>query len=180
MDMPHFRYHPQPLQTGSVVRSSEKCVHCNQKRGLIYVGPVYGERDLKGQICPWCIYDGSAHVDLGITYTDEAAVGGYGKWDTVPEEVLQEITCRTPGFTGWQQEEWWTHCSSAGMFLGRMGWEELQAFGEDAIEGIRLSVDMAPEQWSRVCQQLHKDEPPSAYLFRCSVCGRFGGYWDTD
>jgi len=24
--------------------------------------------------------------------------------------VVEEVAYRTPGFSGWQQERWWTHC----------------------------------------------------------------------
>ena len=64
-------------------------------------------------ICPWCIADGTAAARFGAAFTDAAGVGGYGDWDDVPPSVVDEVSQRTPGFTGWQQERWWTHCGDA-------------------------------------------------------------------
>ena len=41
--LPAFRYHPDPVDTGSVTVSDAKCVVCNERRGFIYAGPVYAE-----------------------------------------------------------------------------------------------------------------------------------------
>ena len=38
--------------------------------------------------------------------------------ESVSDEIVAEVAYRTPGFTGWQQERWFTHCA-AGEFLGR-------------------------------------------------------------
>ncbi|WP_084910671.1 CbrC family protein [Burkholderia ubonensis] len=47
MTLPTFRYHPDPLGTGSVVESDARCVCCGVARGYRYAGPVYaiGEFD---------------------------------------------------------------------------------------------------------------------------------------
>ncbi|NJM78348.1 MAG: hypothetical protein HC852_24435, partial [Acaryochloridaceae cyanobacterium RU_4_10] len=46
-ELPQFRYHPAPLVTGMVEPSLVLCGCCQQVRGFIYVGPVYGEQDLQ-------------------------------------------------------------------------------------------------------------------------------------
>ena len=125
--LPSFRYHADPVATGSVVPSDNECVCCEQARGYIYTGPVYSEDDHEDDICPWCIADGSAHQKLGVEFTDAAGVGGYGDWDDVPTAVSDEVACRTPGFTGWQDAKWFTCCKDGACFIGRAGYKELLA-----------------------------------------------------
>jgi uncharacterized protein len=181
MNLPNFRYHPDPLATGSIERSDDPCVCCGQTRGFVYVGPVYAVEEYVDCICPWCIADGSAHAKLAASFTDESGVGGYGKWDEVPEAVRDEVAHRTPGFAGWQQEQWWTHCGDAGEFLGRVGSQELAGFGPEAVAAIRAAEDV-PEgrEGERFMASLKRDGSPTAYLFRWTKCGEFGGYWDCD
>src|SRR5690242_9348045 len=120
--LPTFKYHPDPIGTGSVVESTVVCPCCGKARGYTYQGPVFSEHDNLDQcLCPWCIADGSAHEKFDADFTDPDGVGDYGSWDAVPQSVVQEVACRTPGFTGWQQERWWTHCGDAAAFLGLAG-----------------------------------------------------------
>lgn len=180
--LPVFRYHPDPVGTGAVKVSGVECVCCGKVRGHVYAGPVYGgEAEYDEVICPWCIADGSAHEKLGVSFHDEEGIGGYGEWDEVPEEVVEEVAYRTPGFMAWQQEQWWTHCEDAGQFLGRAGREELLAAGEEALKAIRRSVGMKKgKEWEAFLGRLAKNGSPTAYLFRCSQCGKLGGYTDCD
>src|SRR5271166_4070637 len=106
--LPFFKYHPHPLATGSVIASDDLCDCCKEARGYLYVGPVYGEEEV-AHLCPWCIVDGTAHARFGISFADEAGIGCYGDWDAVPQAVIDTVAYRTPGFSGWQQERWWTH-----------------------------------------------------------------------
>jgi uncharacterized protein CbrC (UPF0167 family) len=178
--LPKFKYHPEPLRTGSVEKSNARCVCCGQTRGFIYTGPVYSKEDYEDCICPWCIADGSAHEKLEASFHDEAGVGGGGEWDDVPGEVVEEIAWRTPGFNGWQQEQWWTHCGDGTQFLGRVGHDELTTKGEDAVEAIREASGTDDDEWDEFFEALDKDGSPTAYLFRCAKCGKYGGYCDAD
>lgn len=179
--LPVFKYHPDPVATGSVAASKLKCVCCGKARGFIYTGPVYAIEDYNEKICPWCIADGSAHEKFDASFTDDAGVGGGGTWDEVSEEVIEEVAFRTPGFSGWQQEQWWTHCGDAGQFLGRAGHKELTKFGAQAIDAIRESTAIDDEdEWNEFFSALDKEGSPTAYIFRCAKCGRLGGYQDCD
>lgn len=177
-DLPNFKYHPDPLGTGSIQVSETECICCGQARGYIYVGPVYALEELDECICPWCIEDGSANAKLGASFTDESGVGGYGDWDDVPAAVVATIAYRTPGFIGWQQEQWWTHCGDAAAFLGRAGRKELEAAGDGAVEAIRQNTGLTGDNWESFLDALSKDGSPTAYLFRCAACGMVGGYQD--
>ncbi len=108
-------------------------------------------------------------------------MGGGGEWDEVDEEIIGVIAQRTPGFSGWQQEQWWTHCADAAEFIGRAGRAELEAHGEAAVAAIQDStgLDDGP-RWQHFLAALNKDGSPTAYLFRCRHCGVVGGYQDCD
>jgi uncharacterized protein CbrC (UPF0167 family) len=178
-ELPHFRYHPDPLGTGSIAPSDKLCIVCEQQRGYIYTSHAYAEGEFTKCICPWCIADGSAHDKLEVEFFDAAGVGG--SWDEVAQDIIDEIVFRTPGFSGWQQEQWFTHCSDAAAFLGSVGSTELAAYGTDAIESIRGDTGIADEdQWLKFFETLDKDGSPRAYLFRCLHCGTYGGYQDCD
>lgn len=176
--LPAFRYHPDPVSTGSVAASGAICVCCQQARGFIYVGPVYAPEDYEDCVCPWCIADGSASERLDASFGDEAGIGGYGDWDVVPSNVIEEIALRTPGIISWQQAQWWTHCGDAGEFLGPMGHSQLESLGPDAVKSIQINAGVVESDWEQFYRALDKDRGPTAYLFRCRHCGIHGGYWD--
>jgi uncharacterized protein CbrC (UPF0167 family) len=114
MELPEFRYHPDPRGTGVVVDSDAECLACGQARGVIYTGPVYAEEELEQSLCPWCIADGTAAEKFEAEFTDV----GFGVPEDVPDSVTAELSERTPGFLGWQQEHWLYHCGDAAAFLG--------------------------------------------------------------
>jgi uncharacterized protein CbrC (UPF0167 family) len=181
MALPSFKYHPDPLSTGSVVKSRTECVCCGQVRGFIYVGPVYAEEEYDENICPWCIADGSAHEKFDAEFADPDGIGNYGQWGKVAKRVIEEVAYRTPCFLSWQAERWWTHCRDAAQFVGSVGRKELMALGPQAVAAIRESAGL-PEGpgWNSLLAALRKNGSPRAYLFRCVKCGQFGGYHDYD
>jgi uncharacterized protein CbrC (UPF0167 family) len=181
MELPKFKYHPDPLATESIIKSDNVCCCCGKARGYIYTGPVYATEEYEECICPWCIADGSVHDKLDASFSDEEGIGGGGAWDEVPNDVVEEIAHRTPGFCGWQQEQWWTHCGDAAEFLGRAGRKELLTLWPEAIDAIRDSTGLQPgPKWDQFFAALDKDGSPTAYVFRCTKCGKFGGYQDCD
>ena len=170
MTPPSFPYHPDPVATGSVVTSDSVCSCCGQARGFVYTGPVYAVDDVEA-LCPWCIADGSAAARFEATFTDAFAPDG------VDPSVVDEICLRTPGFSGWQQEEWLFHCGDGAAFLGRAGFAGLDA---DALAAVRRELAPWPaDQIDHYLAALSLDEPPTAYLFRCRVCGTQLAYTDS-
>ena len=176
--LPTFRYHPDPIATGSVVASDATCRCCGRARGVIYAGPVHAEEDLDDALCPWCIADGSAAARFGAEFVDAAGVGGYGDWDAVPDAVVAELTQRTPAFSGWQEERWWTHCGDAGEFLGPAGAAELRSTWAAALPALQADVGYTGPEWDEYLRALDRDRGPTAYVFRCRRCGLLGGYSD--
>ena len=145
--IPEFRYHPDPLKTGSVAASDAACRCCEQARGYIYCGPVYAEEELekRGEICPWCIADGSAAARFDTVFVDPEGIGDCGRWEAVSPTVAAEVSERTPGFSGWQQERWWTHCGDAAEFLGPAGRAELESRGRTRFQ----RYDSSPNSTTR-------------------------------
>jgi uncharacterized protein CbrC (UPF0167 family) len=180
-ELPTFRYHPNPLKTGRITKSDTVCASCNQARGYVYWGHPHGVEEYIDCICPWCIADGSAHEKLDLHFTSTYSVGAGGKWQSVSNEIIAEVCFRTPGFSGWQQELWYTHCHDAAAFLGAVGYDELIAAGSDAMEAIRDDTGIDDDdEWDEFLEVLDKDGSPTAYLFQCLHCGQFGGYTDCD
>ena len=176
-DLPRFKYHPDPIATGSIVPSRNVCRCCERARGFIYRGSRYSVEELEESICPWCIAEGIAHEKFGAEFTDSGQIGG-SDWVTVNPQIVEEVAFRTPGFAGWQSERWFTHCEDAGEFLGPMGRAELEAMGPEAIAVIRVESGYTKEEWEQYYQVMDKDHGPTAYLFRCLRCGKLGGYSD--
>ncbi|MEV6237278.1 CbrC family protein [Lentzea sp. NPDC051838] len=167
--LPSFRYHPKPLFTGSVDWSDEECARCGKARGFLYKGPIYSEKTVR--VCPWCVADGSAAETFDATFTDAEAPGD------VPDEVVDEICRRTPGFSAWQEGRWLFHCGDGAEFLGRRGGDELNTAARKAIrEELRGWPD---DQIDWYVDALSRDGSPTAYLFRCRVCGTHLAYSDS-
>ena len=177
-DLPVFKYHPDPVVTGSFIPSDTMCRACEFQTGWIYIGPTYSQEELDEAICPWCIADGTAHEKFNVEFLDPPALGDYGSWSPVPQSVLEEICYRTPAFNGFQQERWFTHCNDGAIFLGCAGKSELENLGSEAIETIKLESGYTDEEWEDYFSQMDKDFGPTAYLFRCCHCGTLGGYSD--
>jgi uncharacterized protein CbrC (UPF0167 family) len=171
--LPEFRYHPDPLDTGSIeVDGAARCLACGQVRGHIYTGSVYAEgEDRERCLCPWCIADGSAARKFGATFTDT------GEIEDIPDLVRQEIETRTPGFIAWQQEQWLACCGDGAAFLGSAGFAELNGRFRDAMPAVRAFV---AEQYGsdgddleEAVESLSKEDMPTAYIFRCLHCHRY-------
>src|SRR5688500_7767429 len=174
MNFPLFKYHPDPIASGSVAESDEICLCCDQKRGFIYTGPVYATDELENKICPWCIADGTAAEKFEAVFTDEDGIGQ----DELAVETQQKVARRTPGFAGWQQERWLSCCNDAAAFLGAMGREELRGLGAEAVEAVRNELELEGAEWRKFFNSLHKENGPTAYVFQCLHCSAIKAYAD--
>lgn len=178
MDLPVFRYHPDPIASGSIVASEAQCVCCAQRRGFIYAGPSYCEAELDDALCPWCIADGSAHEKFGASFVDDATFP-----DEISPEIIEEITFRTPSFSGWQQEKWLSCCGDAATFIESAGHSEIrerhpQLEAKLTMEIMRdLGIPGAAA--ARIVTSLDRDHGPTAYVFSCRHCGSELAYIDN-
>jgi uncharacterized protein CbrC (UPF0167 family) len=172
MTLPAFRYHPDPLASGSIVESKETCRCCEQNRGYIYAGPVYSEEDdLDDVLCPWCIADGSAHDKFDATFVDIEAFP-----DETPKSAIEEIMNRTPGYSAWQSEKWPACCGDATAFLMPVGAKEIRE-GNYELEGPIMShivyeMKISGGLANTLLKGLSRDNGPTAYVFRCLKCLR--------
>ena len=123
---------------------------------------------------------GDAADRFDVEFVDPPGVGGYGLWDSVSDEVRDELVKRTPCFLGWQTERWFTHCGDAAAYLGRGGHAELVGPWAPAVSYIRAEARMDEEQWEDYSRSLARDGDCSAYVFRCLHCGALGGYSDCN
>lgn len=180
MTLPNFKYHPDPIKTGSIEESDTVCKCCGESRGYIYTGPVFSEEELDDCICPWCIANGEAHKKFDAEFTDLDGIGDYGSWEETSNEIKEEVSFRTPGFSAWQQERWWTHCNDAAAFLGAAGKNEIEEHGEELIAELKKETSYNEEEWNYYYKSIDKIGSPTAYIFRCLHCGRLGGYSDCD
>ncbi|MCP3477328.1 CbrC family protein [Bradyrhizobium sp. CCGUVB1N3] len=177
MDLPVFRYHPDPIASGSIVASGAQCVCCDQRRGFIYTGPSYCEAELDEALCPWCIADGSAHETFDASFVDEALFP-----DEIPREVVEEIAFRTPGFSGWQQEQWMACCCDAAAFIEPAGHAEIRA-RHPQLEGTLMmhivhDHGLSGGAATRFLTSLNRDRGPTAYVFCCRHCDSKLAYID--
>lgn len=172
--LPLFRYHPDPVRSGSVTESAETCKCCGRKRGFVYVGPVYAEADgLDESLCPWCIADGSAAAkfDAFFNNVDEIV-------DQVPDAVREEVEKRTPGFLTLQEGEWRACCGDAAAFIMRVSEKDLLS-REFPRSRSALLTQMITEagfpssEASEFVKTLTKDSDHSAYMFRCLKCNKY-------
>lgn len=104
MTLPTFKYNPDPVSLNVIKKEPTTCPVCEKERDYVYHGPFYTVEDVEG-ICPWCIKDGSAAKKYDGTFQDDASCD-----DVDQEEYIDELIFRTPGYRGWQQEYWLSHC----------------------------------------------------------------------
>jgi len=176
--LPAFRYHPDPIATGSVVPSDRACLSCGRARGFTYVGPVYAVDELTDGLCPWCIADGTASATFDAEFTDAAI----GVPTNISASVVDELLHGTPGYNSWQQDRWLYHCGDACAFLGPVGRVGLEDH-PDAREMLRHEhddFDWNERQVEAYIDSLSRDGSPTAYLFRCRHCAAHLAYSDSD
>ena len=164
--LPVFRYHPDPLATGSIVKSDATCECCQKPRGYIYASLPYGRRDVEF-VCPWCIADGSANRRLGASFVDDAPLLDAG----VPVAVAEEVALRTPGYESWQQEEWMACCGDACEYHGDARLSDLQVLDRVAVSRISEDTRFSVEDLEYFIEHYTPKGSPAFYKFRCRHCG---------
>lgn len=172
MKLPTFRYHPDPIASGAVSKKPGTCICCNKNVEYLYVASAYSIHDLRGKVCPWCIADGSAHEKLDVVFSDSMPLSDEG----VPEQVIAEVTQRTPGYISWQQEEWLSHCNDACAFLGDATPETVRNMTPEEMAPLIEDHGVDESWFSELAQHYQPGGEPAIYHFRCLHCGanRFG------
>ncbi|HKD23547.1 MAG TPA: CbrC family protein [Rhizomicrobium sp.] len=179
MDFPVFKYHPDPVASGSVVKSDIACACCGEAKGYIYKGGVYSEEDgLDDALCPWCIADDSAHRKFDASFNDAENL-----YDQIPAEVADEVEFRTPGYAGWQQEHWLACCGDAAAFREPVGYAEIAQrypFLESVLmQHIAEDWGMTGSAATQFYKSLDRERGPTAYVFTCLHCKASLAYIDS-
>ena len=145
------------------------CARCGRARGLVYAASVYtAQRGLRGRLCPWCVADGSAARRFDATFNDDCPLIEAG----VDDAVVEEVCCRTPGYSSWQQEVWQACCGDACAFHGDATREHLATLaGDDLDRTLRLwRLDAA--NWPAFVSRYEPGGGASVFRFVCLRCGR--------
>jgi len=180
MELPKFKYHPDPVKTGSFIKSDEICECCKEKKGYIYYGTLFADEDIE-YLCPWCIKNGDAYKKFSVEFVDPNAIGDYGQLSQVSDEIKYELSHLTPSFYGWQEIRWWTHCNDASAFLGLFGKNELEALNDNAlINQLKSEISLDDLTWTEYYDLLAVDDSPTAYVFQCIHCKKLAGYTDSN
>lgn len=173
---PHFRFHPDPLRSGSVIAKAVTCRACERQRDHAYVGPIHGEQELDA-LCPWCIADGTAHRRFGALFHELAFAS-----DVAPEVAI-EIEERTPGFDTWNPIDWPTCCALPMAFVETAGIAEIRA-RHRALEGelmgtIVHELGISGGAAHRFLDSLRREASPSVHVFHCLTCDHTTGCIDS-
>ena len=174
LDLPFFKYHPNPLATGAFTQAQYAvvCDCCGCSTHIYYDGPFYAIDDIN-YLCPNCIASGAAAKKFDGAFQDDCCLES----EVLDAEKVDELIHRTPGYSGWQQEYWRSHCEDFCAFIGYVGAAELKALGV-------LDEVLDDPQWSEEEKDLIKTSVNGGslqcYLFKCLHCGKHMVWMDCD
>lgn len=162
------------MQTGAFLFSKQPvtCDCCGKETKVYYEGPFYAEDDIE-YLCPQCIASGKAAKEFDGSYQDECSIDD----DVNDSEKLDELIHRTPGFCGWQQERWLTHCGDYCAYQGRVGAAELNALG--VMDEVLQDPHWTQEDKELIANSVNGGSL-QCYLFQCLHCGKHKIYFDFD
>ena len=164
-DLPKFRYHPNPLDTGAFKEGEAKTCPCCGKKSTVYYSTMpYGIENVS-YLCPLCISSGEAAKKYDATFIQDA------EWKGEPDkEKDEELFCRTPGYISWQGEYWLSCCGDYCAYLGTVGTKELKAM--DIADEV-FEEYAAKNEFEDVEEYLVKDGSLCGYLFTCLHCKKY-------
>lgn len=167
--LPVFRFHPDPVRSGSVERATTACLACGQMRGFVYVAGCYASRDLDRALCPWCIADGTAHARFAVVFHELDLPLA------TPPAVVAEIEQRTPGFATLNPFDWPACCGLPMAYREPAGIAEIRcrhpAVEPQLLDAIAIRFSCGRRAARRLMQALARDGDPCAHVFSCIVCG---------
>lgn len=167
MCLPEFKYHPNAYKINIFTPEQGICSVCNKLRELKYNCSFYSIEE-PDYICPWCIADGSAAQKYNGQFNDYLGI------QDLPDDKLEEILLRTPGYVGWQQEVWLAHCNEPCAFIDYVGSEEIEPYFDE----IKDDIECYPEDLIK--SSLSKNGSLVGYLFECVKCGKKRLHIDSD
>lgn len=183
--LPYFKYHLDPIRTGSFKFDKKvKCDCCEKETTVYYTGPFYSIKDID-YLCPQCIANGAASEKFNGEFQDYLSLDNISEQEDINPSMLQEdakineLIHRTPGYSGWQQEIWLSHCNDYCAFVGYVGWDEIKDILDDFVDiesdctELGLSMDELPNY-------LYNGGSCQGYLFQCLHCKKYRLHFDFD
>lgn len=171
MEKIKFKYHPNIYEDDILVKKSGICQCCG-KLVDCYIEQIYSAQDVDC-VCLECISNGNAAQKFDATFVESA--------DPLDDDAKsEELFCRTPGYLGWQGENWLVCCNDYCQYLYRVGMEELnQLESKDEILAEYAARDDA-YSLEDVTENMYKDGDMSGYLFKCCHCGKYHLWVDAN
>lgn len=167
MEFPRFKYHPDPHSTGSIVTSEAACDCCGVARGFEYTASFYSPQRPKPRLCPWCIASGEAAKKYEGEFSDPWPIQEAG----IANNIVDEVSMRTPGYISWQQERWESHCEDACEFHGDAKLHEIANLRGKELTNHLEYVGLSLEQWKSLLREYREGGNPAVYKFVCRHCG---------
>lgn len=167
VSLPEFKYHPDPISTGSIKASSAACDCCGQSRGYEYTASFYSPYRGRLKLCPWCIGSGDAAKKYDGAFSDDYPLAMAG----VTEEIRHEVCEQTPGYNSWQQEVWQCHCNDACEYHGDAEPAELRALSGGQLAQILNQNGLNEGHWRNLIDGYEKGGNPAVHKFVCRHCG---------
>ena len=164
--IPEFKYHPDPMSTGSIKASDRECECCGKVRGYTYASNLYCPDEIE-IICPWCIADGSAAKKFEGMFCDDYPLRDAG----IDESIVDEVTLRTPGFNSWQQEEWQVCCNDACEFHGDLSKAEMRKMELQEFRSLFHDEKLKSEFLDQFKSHYEPGGNPAIYKWKCRHCG---------
>lgn len=171
MQLPYFRYHPDPIATGAIKESTANCNCCGQSRGYVYTSSFYCPEKIDS-LCPWCIADGSAADKFDGLFCDDSPLAD------LDEKIILEVSRRTPGFDSWQQEVWLTCCNDACEFHGDLPKEEEAQMSFDQFKLAFQDNRLTEAHFEDFKKHYSVGGSTAVYKWRCLHCGKIQYYAD--
>ena len=174
IDIPKFKYHPEPIKTGAFNIDDVVVCDCCEKETTVYYSNPFFSIDEIEFLCPDCIKSGNASKKFDGAFQDSCSCDNVND-----EEKLNELCTRTPGYKGWQQEYWLAHCDDFCAFIGYVGWNEILQMGieKEIEEDLSTNNDFSIAD---IKKHLKNSGSMQGYLFRCLLCGRHRLHIDCD
>jgi uncharacterized protein len=173
--LPTFKYHADPVRSEVVVASSGTCICCGQARGYLYVGPAFTtHREVRDNICPWCIADGSAarKYDAYFAGPDSLLKAG------IARTIVDEVTKQTPGYFCWQSDHWQSHCNDACVYHGDATVDEMANAAPATINAWKAEYAMKDEDGATFADGYEPRGHAGFYKFVCRHCDAVLFSWD--
>ncbi len=168
MNLPTFKYHPDPAANGVIEKSPEKCACCGEARGYIYLGPVYPAKYEDAFLCPWCVADGSAAKKWNARFTNKMTGPARKEPD---ESIREEVLRRTPSYIAYQDPMWLHHCGEGCAYIGEAEAEDLEDLHSDVEHWFLDTNEIDVDQWAEIKETYEQGGDPAIHKFSCLKCG---------